>query len=64
MKKFIIYKKPIDTGRPRQGKQIKEHTSIRLEARHKEMIIKKFGKIQVWIDYNIQLLERSNTKVS
>lgn len=64
-KDFIIYKKPDNTGRPRQGEQIKEHLSIRIEPRHKELIIKKFGKVQTWIDYNINLLEKNNlNKVS
>jgi hypothetical protein len=49
-KKFIIYKKPENSGRPRIGKEPREHCSIRMEPRFKNAIIKKYGSVQKWID--------------
>ena len=56
-KQFIIYEKPTDSGRPRSGLQRKEHLSIRMEPRHKDLIIKRFGSIQKWIDFLISKLD-------
>jgi hypothetical protein len=38
-------------GRPRRGKQIKEHVSIRLEPSVKKRLAKDYGSIQGWIDF-------------
>lgn len=56
-KKFVIYKKPIDVGRPRLGLERKENATIRIEPRYKNLISKKFGSIQKWIDSIISKLE-------
>lgn len=37
-------------GKPRQGKQIKEVFSIRLEPKSKKLLITKFGSVQKAID--------------
>lgn len=38
-------------GRPKKGKQVKEHVSIRLEPSIKKSLAKEYGSIQSWIDF-------------
>lgn len=37
--------------KPRQGSQVKEHQSIRLEPKVKAELKKKFGSVQAGIDF-------------
>lgn len=45
-------------GRPRKGKQKKEHVSIRLEPRDKKLLIKAYGSIQRFVDYYLNQILR------
>ena len=40
----------IKVGRPRNGKELKNVCSIRMENKIKTLIIKNFGSVQKWID--------------
>jgi hypothetical protein len=46
----------------RKGKEVRETTSIRLEPREKQKIIKLFGSVQVWIDQCLDVLNKTKDK--
>ncbi len=39
-------------GRPRKGSKIRDVVSIRLEPSIKKQIIKLYGSVQKWVDFN------------
>ena len=41
-------------ARPRQNKEIKEHCSIRLEKHVKDELLKRYEKLQHWIDEKVR----------
>ncbi len=43
----------------RKGSEIREVTSIRLEPADKEMIIKIFGSMQLWIDHCLEVFKQT-----
>jgi len=43
----------------RKGQEVREPTSIRLEPKQKDEIIKLFGSVQKWIDHCIEVLNKS-----
>jgi hypothetical protein len=43
----------------RKGKEIRLPVSIRLQPSDKEMIIKNFGSLQVWIDHCLKILQET-----
>jgi hypothetical protein len=53
-KKFITYEKPDNTGRPRDGVEKKESSSIRLEPRFKKRIVERFGSVQKFLDFMVR----------
>jgi hypothetical protein len=42
----------------RKGQEVRESTSIRLEPKQKDEIIKLFGSVQKWIDHCIEVLSK------
>lgn len=47
--------------RPRKGQQPRKHRSIRLEDRHFDAIIKRYGSLQAWIDAMILISLQSSS---
>lgn len=43
--------------KPRQGSQVKEHQSIRLEPQVKADLKKKFGSVQAGIDFALKIIQ-------
>ena len=41
----------------RKGTEVRHPMSIRLEPAKKELIIKLFGSVQVWIDHCLKILQ-------
>ena len=51
-------------GAKRKGTEVRQSMSIRLEPAQKELIIKLFGSVQVWIDHCLKILQDAkNEKV-
>lgn len=48
--------------KPRQGSEIKEHQSIRLEPLMKEELKKRFGSVQAGIDHALKAIFQKNKK--
>ena len=46
----------------RKGSEVREPTSIRLEPKEKQKIIKLFGSLQAWIDQCIEVLNKTKDK--
>lgn len=46
----------------RKGLEVRKSTSIRLEPKEKQKIIKLFGSLQVWIDHCIEVLNKTKDK--
>ena len=46
----------------RKGLEVRESTSIRLEPKEKQKIIKLFGSLQIWIDHCIEVLNKTKDK--
>jgi hypothetical protein len=42
----------------RKGQEVRESTSIRLEPKQKDEIIKLFGSVQRWVDHCIEVLNK------
>jgi hypothetical protein len=47
--------------KPRQGSQVKEHQSIRLEPKVKEELRRKFGSVQAGIDFALKTIEEQKS---
>jgi hypothetical protein len=43
-------------GRPKKGKQNREHVSIRLEPKDKALIIKTHDSVQGWVDDTVAFM--------
>jgi|LakMenEpi03Aug12_release.lakeMendotaPanAssembly.Ray.scaffolds.fasta_scaffold1318279_2 hypothetical protein len=43
----------------RKGSEVRRPMSIRLEPKQKDQIIKLFGSVQKWIDYCIEVLNKT-----
>lgn len=42
------------TGRPRKGRQVRLHTSVRVEPNSKRVIVGVYGSFQKWLDIQIK----------